>query len=561
MKFQNDRYQPQDSSPRTQGQDEIYFAPVSEKSEDANEKDAPVSQLPQEILNNAPSPGSASLPPEEKKNGRRSLFELLLAWISLPLCWFLMEMRGFSKHPLGVFLALTAISILSTLYLCRVCPRSSPKRLLTEGIFLVLSISLLTNGNATVRGFVILAWILSLPYRAAALSGLSSGTPFASTFCSDALSAYRRLPFRGLKDFFASLFGLGTTGAKKIGKTALFLIIGLGIALVPTLIVILLLSYDSLFTDLLSKTFDLDLDLSSLGSFLLAIPCAAFLFGLLFTAARHANGTNKKEAALPRFPSLPCVLLCAAVTPILAVYVLFFVSQMPYYLSAFTGILPDGLTYAVYAKEGFFQLCAVSVINALLLLAFSLLLRAEHPAAALAKKIYSSLISVFTLILISTAISKMILYIASYGLTQKRVYSSWLMLLLGFVFLAVLLRQWVRKLPLSCILVCIILIFSAAIALPNVDGMIASYNVNAYLDGTLPEVDVEMLEEDLGTSAVPSLVRLRDHLNGMDSLSPEQAALLSQTEETLTRMQKTLEDRPAFSFTFPDARARRALGE
>ena len=132
---------------------------------------------------------------------------------------------------------------------------------------------------------------------------------------------------------------------------------------------------------------------------------------------------------------------------------------------------------------------------------------------------------------------------------------------IALVFLAVLLRQWVRKLPLSCILVCIILIFSAAIALPNVDGMIASYNVNAYLDGTLPEVDVQMLEEDLGTSAVPSLVRLRDHLNGMDSLSPEQASFLSQTEKTLTRMQKTLEDRPAFSFTFPDARARRALGE
>lgn len=60
---------------------------------------------------------------------------------------------------------------------------------------------------------------------------------------------------------------------------------------------------------------------------------------------------------------MPNAMVYAAVTPICILYVLFFVSQFPYFLGGFTGELAEGFTYAEYARKGFFELCAVCCIN------------------------------------------------------------------------------------------------------------------------------------------------------------------------------------------------------
>ena len=90
---------------------------------------------------------------------------------------------------------------------------------------------------------------------------------------------------------------------------------------------------------------------------------------------KNGNNGQPEEVSCADLHVLPRALLCAAVTPILAVYVIFFISQWSYYVSAFTNVLPADLTYAAYAREGFFQLCGVSALNAAMLLLFNLLIR------------------------------------------------------------------------------------------------------------------------------------------------------------------------------------------
>lgn len=148
------------------------------------------------------------------------------------------------------------------------------------------------------------------------------------------------------------------------------------------------------------------------------------------------------------------------------------------------------------------------------------------------------------------------LYIDSYGLTRKRVYASWFMLLLAAIFVAVLIRQFIRKIPLVATVVVICLIFFGGIVLPNVDGAIADYNVEAYLSGELDSVDVESLAE-YGASAVPALVRLRD------SLGEEDAELREQVQNKLKLISWDLSQLPDgfFAFNIPTVRARRLLAE
>ncbi|MBQ2806304.1 MAG: DUF4173 domain-containing protein, partial [Clostridia bacterium] len=257
---------------------------------------------------------------------------------------------------------------------------------------------------------------------------------------------------------------------------------------------------------------------------------------------------------------LPRALLCATVTPILAVYVIFFISQWEYYVSAFTGKLPETMTYAKYARNGFFQLCWVCAINAVMLLVFNLLIRRSEQKKDILRSVYTGLISVFTMVLIATALSKMLLYIDSFGLTRKRVYASWLILMLAVFFATVLIWQFVRRIPLCTVLAVTFVVFFAAIVLPNVDAMIAQYNVNAYLSGELETVDVWLLS-DCGVSAVPALNDLKTSLESRESPSEEEQTCLKTTVAVLADIKADLEkdDAGVWGWSFPKIRAKRLL--
>jgi hypothetical protein len=133
-------------------------------------------------------------------------------------------------------------------------------------------------------------------------------------------------------------------------------------------------------------------------------------------------------------------------------------------------------------------------------------------------------------------------------------------LLLAAVFVLVLVRQFVRRMPLAGSIAICGLLFFALIALPNVDGMIANYNVDAYLSGKLPTVDVESIS-DYGISSVPALCKLEDALEDRTNRDADETTFLTQTSAALDAIALELDeaDDTVWSFSFPTARARRLL--
>ena len=175
------------------------------------------------------------------------------------------------------------------------------------------------------------------------------------------------------------------------------------------------------------------------------------------------------------------------------------------------------------------------------------------------------MLSFFTLILIATALSKMALYIDTYGLTHKRVYASWLMAFLAFVFVVILGKQFARRLPFVKVAIVGAVLFFALITLPNIDAVIANYNVDRYLDGTLDTVDIDELE-DLGISSVKARIRLEEAwekegcLLGTSSLTSEEKEGLTKLSASLDREKENL-DRSLFAFSIPNHKAKRLLDE
>ena len=493
--------------------------------------------------------------------------DTLFAWLSIVVCFLLVRSFPVVENTLGGVLTTLLLFGFATCYLLVAKVTLMRKAIPIAVIACLLSLGLITGANHTIQRLIYLFTVAALLYYVYCLCGHAGKRALNDNFLSHATHAVFYQPFAKVDAFFLSLpIRRGNRISTKVMRTIGWAALGLLIAVIPTAVVILLLSYDDQFTELIKNIFSFSLDgvWEYLGDAILGFGIAMFLFSALFSAKwkqelSHGEETKTNGTGCHIFPK---ALLCAAVTPILAVYLLFFISQGSYYLSAFTGTLPGDLTFAAYARNGFFELCWVTAINTVMLILFNALIRKKEDERGAIQKLYSTLIALFTLVLIATALSKMVLYIGSYGLTQKRVYASWLMLLLAAVFIAVLLAQFIKRIHLIPVAVALCVIFFALVALPDVDGMIASYNVDAYLSGELGDVDVDTIA-DYGVSSVPALVELKDELGKRSFLSTEDYEIIQKAEAALDEIKKELSEQPDHIFTFniPTARARALLEE
>ncbi|MBR3965734.1 MAG: DUF4173 domain-containing protein [Clostridia bacterium] len=459
--------------------------------------------------NNFNAFGQIQEPQSQKREYSR--LDAVIALLLFPLCYFIADLDIFSS--LGRIAAFTLLFSITLIYM-----KKSGVNILQSKCSLALGISLLLlnfgiffTANTAIRLTVLLISFFAFPYFVFAISGNSSEKYPSSLFPLELIKALFVMPFGSLGSSLEAISQNKKSG--KIGKGILMVLLGLGIALIPCLIVIFLLSYDEGFNAMLDNIldfgfFDLPLVIKNI---ILAFPLALLLFGMLYSgkSRRFADILNEEKCkrANDVMGFAPTLLCVSAVIPFILIYLLFFVSQLDYYLSAFSGKLPEGMTYSSYAKNGFFQLCAVAVINFLIIICISIFGKKKDGEAPLALRIVNSVFSVATLVLIATAFSKMVIYIEAYGLTLLRVLPSAFMVFLAIVFVTVLIKQFVKKTNvvivslISAILICGILAFA------DVDGVIAKYNTDRYLAGELEHFEIGMLS-DLGDMGIVQLDRI-----------------------------------------------------
>jgi hypothetical protein len=184
--------------------------------------------------------------------------------------------------------------------------------------------------------------------------------------------------------------------------------------------------------------------------------------------------------------------------------VVFIVSQLPYFFSAFAGQRPEGWQiYSEYARSGFFELCQIAAINLTLMTLANLLCKKPQRESRVLK-ILNCLLSLLTLLLIATAFSKMALYIGAYGLSIRRLLPCLFMVFLAVVCGAVVALQK-RQFSIIRFSVFVGTLMLCALCLLNPDGFVARYNADRYLSGTLASFDVEILYSSGPAGVDPAL--------------------------------------------------------
>ncbi len=425
----------------------------------------------------------------------------------------------FTVYPLGCF-AVCAITLLCTLiYLEKVKPEPSSA---LSYVFLVFSVMLCISPLITSNKLLIFlsyaaffaVLLMFLFYRHK--NGM--GKPTAEYMLFDSLDAFFALPLLytgGVGLFGAMLYPIKKGKFKAVGKQILYVFLGIILTLIPTYIVLYNLSYDSEFTKILSNIFRFDGIFELIGygvSALFAIPLAMYCYSAVWQYQNSKSTDEQREKykashdqTKAQCKFLPAVSVITAAIPLMFLYVVFFISQIENYTSAFSGVLPEGFIYSDYARSGFFELCKVSALNAIFIFVSHTFSKNTNKAVEAAQKAVAVLLSLFSLCLIATAMAKMFLYIDVYGMTQKRVYVSLFMILMALGFLLCIFAQFIRKIKMTwvCLVLSALMLIIPSYA--NIDTIIASYNIDRYMDGTLSRLDYSAIDS---IAAMPSLEKL-----------------------------------------------------
>ncbi|MGQ9888122.1 MAG: DUF4153 domain-containing protein [Aggregatilineales bacterium] len=210
-----------------------------------------------------------------------------------------------------------------------------------------------------------------------------------------------------------------------------------------------------------------------------------------------------KRGGLLRLSMIEAGIVLGLVNLLFAAFVLV---QFTYFFGGADFIEARGLTYAEYARRGFFELVAVSVLT--LGLALWLNRFTVRPSARdrrVFRALAAALVALMSVMLVS-AWQRMLLYEEAYGFTHLRVYARVATLWLGTLFAAFLLEVFqARRNAFALGLLLAAIGYLGTLNLMNVDLYIAERNIARYRDGRA--LDLGFLAH-LSLDAAPAVVPL-----------------------------------------------------
>ncbi|ADD45155.1 DUF4153 domain-containing protein [Stackebrandtia nassauensis] len=302
---------------------------------------------------------------------------------------------------------------------------------------------------------------------------------------------------------FRGLLGMAGRGFGELGKLVRVAVISGALLLVfGTLFAAADPTFAGLVNRLLPEPFD---DTTTgrmiVGGLLFGALC---LWGYIATTAPRFDDplpTTTRPASRVEW-AIPLGLLCALFAAFLTVQATAFFGGEDYVLRT------AGLTYAEYARTGFWQLSAVTMLTLLVIAVAAWKAPRAERVDRLWVRLLLGTLCVLALVVVASAIYRMNLYADAYGLTRLRVWVLAVELWVAAVFGMVLACGWRLKaswLPRAVLASGVAMLLG--LALVNPDALIARYNIDRHQHGA--ELDLNYLA-GLSADAVPEFAALSE---------------------------------------------------
>ncbi|MGE5544467.1 MAG: DUF4153 domain-containing protein [Bacillota bacterium] len=291
-------------------------------------------------------------------------------------------------------------------------------------------------------------------------------------------------------------------------KTEIIKRVAKGIAVtVPSLfiLIIMLSSADLVFLKGTSRFFDSILHLINPEMIFKIIWGAAvglYLFGLMYIAYNPGDGAQTHE---PKASNKDLAILNALLISVLAVYTLFVFIQFRY---LFAGAqLPYGLSYAEYARRGFFELLFLSGFNIMLILISVRLTRLREGLGPRIAGYLCHYLCVVTIILLTSSFYRLWLYSADFGLTRLRLLVFGFLIFEAIGLLITFLYIQKPRFNITAVYLSIGLVYYLILNIVPIDNLIAKNQVDRYFADHRQGIEYIMT---LSPDAAPQIARLLD---------------------------------------------------
>ncbi len=271
---------------------------------------------------------------------------------------------------------------------------------------------------------------------------------------------------RPFSDLYLYLNKRKETGSAKNSKVK-YILLGLVISIPLVFFVILLLSSaDVVFSSVMSSVFDIDIPANLFGI------CFTVLFAFFasYCIITYLGARNMKENVPDKRTGEP--MLAITVTSVLSIIYLIFSGIQIVYLFFGNMELPYHYTYAEYAREGFFQLLFVCLMN----LALVLICLGRFKENKILKTILT-VISLCTYIMIASSAMRMIMYIRCYALTFLRIFVLWSLAVIFLLMTGVVISIYKERFPLFKYSMVLVTVLYLGLSFSHPDYWIAKYNI------------------------------------------------------------------------------------
>ena len=368
------------------------------------------------------------------------------------LCYFFFSMRKlgvpYKKDSIFYMVSLILLGI-------SICLTDSPQLLAMNkcGIFLLSFILMLHTVYQDK------SWDMPKYFAAFAQT---IGTIFLCVFC----------PFSDMISYFDA------QKREKTGKKSYFLPAFIGIIItIPVLLVMtaLLASADAVFMNILEGIFSAFNFITAFEILFLTV--LIFFISYSVYAALCMKNVNEETSDHRSLEPIIAIIVTAALS---VLYLMFSVIQI-LYLFIGNMQLPDGYTYSGYAREGFFQLLTVCILNLIIVLLCLYLFRESTVL-----KVILTIISGCTFIMILSSALRMLMYINRYNLTFLRIFVLWSLAVIFLLMAGVTLFIHMNRFPLFTYSMVVVTVFYIGLSFAHPDYWIARYNLDPahmeYLD-------------------------------------------------------------------------------
>lgn len=415
----------------------------------------------------------------------------------------------------GISVPIFAIAFYGTLFYFF---RENGKSLNKAAVYLTLPVMLLAfsffiHYNPSTQFVTWLTLIALICIQLVLLGNIQVSGVFTFDMLTKAMVNLVGKPFSNLGMPFHS-FGILKNNKSKTLKNSVYILIGLGISLpVAAILMSLFMSADAVFSDAMNTVADfIGLDFANVfGDIVLGL-----IFGLFFGAAllglKYAEEKQKPAAKVG--DNIESIIIGTFLTIINVLIIAFVAFQFVYLFGGTVNITASEMSYAEYARRGFFELSAASGI--IFAIALFVLIMTKKKAGKLPPWIMLTTVCLCACngVLLISAVKRMLLYVDVYGLSVKRVLTLWFMGIIAFCLLWMVIKCFVNKLDVMKWIGLTIIVGVCILSLTNTERIIAKYNVDRYLSSpTENSIDIYFLGQ-LSYTAVPEIVRLKDLKEG-----------------------------------------------